>query len=245
MTKPICLITGVGDTTGSALARRFTDGGYQVAMIARNAERLHYLETELVDARSFVCDLGDLEALVATVQKIHVDMGAPSVLIHNAVASTFEGFLDAAPEELEQNFRVNTTALLYLARQLAPSMIEAGRGAIIATGNTASHRGVPNYALFAPTKAAQRILAQSLARDLGPRGVHVAYVTIDAAIDVTWLGSNEDRPPWLLPPPDWPWPREDFFAKPNAIADEVFHIAHQDRSTWTFDLVIRPFAEKW
>ena len=74
----------------------------------------------------------------------------------------------------------------------------------------------------------------------------MGYVTIDAPIDVTWLGeSDEERPAWLVPPADWPWPREDFFAKPVAIADEVFHMAHQDRSTWAFDLVIRPFAEKW
>ena len=113
------------------------------------------------------------------------------------------------------------------------------------TGNTASHRGAPKYALFAPTKAAQRILCESLARDLGPKGIHVGYVTIDAAIDVTWLGSGSGRPSWLEPPADWPWPREDYFAKPSAIAEEVYHLAHQDRSTWAFDLVIRPFAEKW
>jgi len=80
---------------------------------------------------------------------------------------------------------------------------------------------------------------------LGPKGVHVGYVTIDAAIDVTWLGSDEEQPARLLPPKDWPWPREDYFANPDAIAAEVYHLAHQDRSTWTFDLVIRSFAERW
>ena len=245
MTKPVALITGVGDTTGSALARRFAQGGYRVAMIARNADRLRALERELDEAMGFACDLADLEAQHSTVESVRSTFGAPSVLVHNAVAHSFEGFLEADPAELERNFRVNTTALLYLARDLAPAMIEAGHGAIIATGNTAAHRGVPKYALFAPTKAAQRILAEALARDLGPKGVHVAYVTIDAAIDVTWLGPDAERPDWLLPPADWSWPREDFFAKPAAIAEEVFHLAHQDRSTWAFDLVVRPFAEKW
>lgn len=243
--KPVCLITGVGDATGAALARRFAGGGYHVAMIARNAERLTELEKGIAGAKSYVCDVSDLEKLQASVMKIKSDMGPPEVVIHNAVAHTFDTFLDADPEDLERNFRVNATALLYLARALAPSMIEAGHGAILATGNTASHRGVPKYALFAPTKAAQRVLAEALARDLGPKGVHVGYVTIDAAIDVTWLGPEEDRPDWLRPPEDWPWAREDFFAKPAAIAEEVFHMAHQDRSTWAFDLVIRPFAEKW
>ncbi len=243
--KPLCLITGVGDATGSALARRFTRGGYRVALLARNAARLAALEQELDQSRGFVCDLADLDQLSETLVRIAAEMGDTQVLIHNAVAHSFESFLEADPKALERNFRVNTTALLYLARALAPKMIAAGKGAIIATGNTASHRGVPSYALFAPTKAAQRILAESLARELGPKGIHVAYLTIDAAIDVTWLGPEAERPPWLIPPTDWPHPREDFFAKPPAIAEEVYHLAHQDRSTWAFDLVVRPFAENW
>lgn len=245
MARPVCLITGVGDSTGAALARRFVAGGYRVAMVARNGERLEALEQEIEGTKAFVCDVGNLEALAATIAEVRATLGKPAVLIHNAVAHTFATFLDADPAELERNFRVNTTALLHLARALAPDMIEAGSGAIMVTGNTASHRGVPNYALFAPTKAAQRILAEALARDLGPKGVHVGYVTIDAAIDVTWLGSESERPSWLEPPADWPWPRADYYAKPEAIAEEVFHLAHQDRSTWTFDLVIRPFAERW
>lgn len=241
----VCVVTGVGDTTGAALARRFAGGGYRVAMIARNRARLAALEHEIPGSQAFVCDIGDVEALTATVADIRSSLGTPEVLVHNAVAHTFDTFLDADPADLERNFRVNTTSLLYLARDLAPDMIDTGRGAIMVTGNTASHRGVPNYALFAPTKAAQRILAESLARDLGPKGIHVGYVTIDAAIDVTWLGPEEERPDWLLPPKDWPHARDDFFAKPDAIADEVFHLAHQDRSTWAFDLTIRPFAERW
>jgi len=243
--NPVCVITGVGDTTGAALARRFADGGYRVAMIARNQERLMTLEHEIPGTQAFVCDIGDLETLTETIANIRSSMGMPEVLVHNAVAHTFDTFLDADPADLERNFRVNTTALLYLTRELAPDMIDAGKGAIMVTGNTASHRGVPKYALFAPTKAAQRILAEALARDLGPKGIHVGYVTIDAAIDVTWLGPDHQRPDWLLPPKNWPHGREDFFAKPDAIADEVFHLAHQDRSTWAFDLTIRPFAEKW
>jgi len=170
------------------------------------------------------------------------EMGVPEVVVHNAVRATFKTFEEADPEDLERNFRVNTTSLLYMAREFVPAMRERGSGAIIVTGNTAALRGIPNTAVFAPTntavfaptKAAQRILAQSLARDLGPQGIHVAYVTIDAAIDTPWT-----RVPFH---PDKP---EDFFSKPSAIAEEVFHVAHQDRSTWAFDLVIRPFGETW
>ncbi len=234
MTKPVVMITGVGDGTGAALARRFAAGGYRVAMLARSRARLAALEKEIRDAKAYVCDIGDLDALMVTVETVRSEMGVPSVLVHNAVSATFKTFLEADPEDLERNFRVNTTSLLYLVRELAPAMIEKGTGAILVTGNTAALRGIPNTAVFAPTKAAHRILAQSLARDLGPMGVHVAYITVDAAIDTPWtrIPLHPDKP-------------DEFFSKPEAIANEVFHLAHQDRSTWTFDLVIRPFAEKW
>ena len=245
MDKPVCLITGVGDTTGSALAKRFAAGGYRVAMVARNAERLNALEQEIEGSKSFICELSQLDALEDMVEMVKATMGAPQVLVHNAVSHTFDTFQKADPTELEKNFRVNTTALLYLARALTPDMIAAKKGAIMVTGNTASHRGVPDYALFAPTKAAQRVFAEALARDLGPNGIHVGYITIDAAIDATWFGPYDERPDWLSPPDGWSLASEDFFAKPTAIADEVYHLAHQNPSTWTFDLVIRPFAEKW
>lgn len=234
MSEKLCLVTGVGDGTGASIARRFAADGYRVAMLARNKTRLSKLEQELAGSRSFALDLSDLDQLVGICQLVTKEMGVPEVLIHNAVAATFKPFLEADPTDLERNFRVNTTSLLYMARTFAPAMIERGSGAIVVTGNTAALRGVPNYALFAPTKAAQRILAQSLARDLGPKGIHVAYVVIDAAIDTPWtrVPFNPDEP-------------EEFFSKPDAIAEEVFHVAHQDRSTWSFDVELRPFGEPW
>ena len=117
MAKPVALITGVGDSTGAALARRFAAGGYRVAMIARNGDRLKALEKEIEGSRAFVCDLGDLEALDQTVKAVQASMGPPKVLVHNAVAHTFATFLEADPTELERNFRVNTTALLILSRK--------------------------------------------------------------------------------------------------------------------------------
>ncbi|MBW4519099.1 MAG: SDR family NAD(P)-dependent oxidoreductase [Scytolyngbya sp. HA4215-MV1] len=246
MPEKTCLITGVGGATGAAIARRFAQAGYTVAMLARNRERLARLEQAIKSSKAYVCDVGDLEALTQTLEAVRRDLGEPTVLVHNAVSETFATFLEADPSALERNFRVNTTALLYLARALAPTMIEAGGGAIIVTGNTASLRGVPNYALFAPTKAAQRILAQALARDLGPKRIHVGYVTVDAAIDAPWLSeAGRTRPTWLEPPEGWQHTRDEYFAHPDAIAAEVFHIAHQHPSTWSFDHIIRPFAEKW
>lgn len=203
-------------------------------MLARDQERLTALEKELPGSKAYAFDLADLDRLVEVCREVQAELGAPHVVVHNAVRATFMSFMEADPEELERNFRVNTTTLLYLARELTPAMVKRGSGALVVTGNTAALRGVANYAVFAPTKAAQRILAQSLARDLGPKGVHVAYIVIDAAIDTPWtrIPFNPNKP-------------DDFFAKPDAIADEVFHIAHQDPSTWSFDVELRPFGEKW
>ena len=123
--------------------------------------------------------------------------------------------------------------LLYLARQFAPAMVGAGSGAIVVTGNTSALRGKPGFAGFAPTKAAQRILAEAIARDLGPRGVHVAYVVVDAVIDLEWTRKRFDGRP------------DEFFIKPGAIADEIWHVVHQDRSAWSFNVELRPFGEAW
>jgi NAD(P)-dependent dehydrogenase (short-subunit alcohol dehydrogenase family) len=238
MTDRIALIAGVGGATGAALARRFAQGGYRVAMIARNAQRLAELETQIPGARGYPCDVANLDRLGEIVARVQTELGAPHVLIHNAVAATFAKILDASVEDLDRNFRVNTTSLFFLAQKLAPAMIDRGEGAIMVTGNTSSFRGIPLRPAFAPTKAAQRILAQSLAKDLGPKRVHVGYITIDGAIDAPWRRDASPIPEWQDKP-------DDFFAHPEAIADEVFHIAHQHPSTWSFDHVIRPFAENW
>lgn len=233
MAEPVCLITGVGPGTGAALSRRFARGGYRVAMLARDRERLTRLETEIADARGYVCDVTDEAAVNATVAQVKDDLGGPEVVIHNAVGGAFGDFLEIEPETLTYNFQVNTMGLLYLARAVAPDMIEAGKGVIIASGNTSALRGKPRFAGFAPTKAAQRILAESMARTLGPNGIHVAYIVIDAVIDLEWTRK-------MLP--DKP---DDFFIQPDAIADTAFHVAHQDRSGWSFNVELRPFGEVW
>ena len=229
----VCLVTGVGPGTGAALARRFAQGGYRVAMLARNGERLAALEREIPGARGFACDVADPGALGEAVAAVQRAFGHPRVLVHNAVGGTFGTFLDIDPADLERNFRVNAMALLHLGRALAPAMVREGRGAILVTGNTSALRGKAGFAGFAPTKAAQRILAQAMARDLGPKGVHVAYFVIDAVIDVPWTRQMYASKP------------DDFFVRPAAIAEEVWHVAHQDRSAWAFDVELRPFGESW
>jgi NAD(P)-dependent dehydrogenase (short-subunit alcohol dehydrogenase family) len=229
----VCIVTGVGPGTGTALARRFAADGYRVALLARDAARLDALAAELPGSAAFPVDVGDLDALRETLARVRKDLGAPSVLLHNAVAGGFGSFETVTAADLEQRFRVNVTSLLVMAQELTPAMIEAGHGAIVVTGNTSAWRGKAAFAGFAPTKAAQRILAESLARSLGPKGVHVAYVVIDAVIDVPWTRQAfADRP-------------DSFFIQPAAIADAVHHVAHQQRSGWTFELDLRPFSENW
>ena len=231
--QQVCVITGVGPGTGSALARRFAKGGYRVALIARNEDRLRDLEAELQGSKGYRCDVADPKQVEGVLDEIERDLGQPSILIHNAVGGAFGSFLEIDPEVLNRNFQVNTMALLYLARRLAPAMVQAGRGTILVTGNTSAQRGMPRFAGFAPTKAAQRILAEAMARELGPKGIHVAYLVIDAVIDLAWTRERfKGRP-------------DEFFIKPQAIAAEVWHIVHQDRSAWSFNVEVRPFGEAW
>jgi NAD(P)-dependent dehydrogenase (short-subunit alcohol dehydrogenase family) len=233
-TLPVALVAGVGPGTGAAIARRFARGGYTVAMLARNKERLDELEHEIEHARGYQCDVTDEAQLDTTIERVRAELGAPKVLVHNAVGGALGTFLEIDPEVLNSNFQVNTMALLYLARRLAPAMIEAGEGAIIVTGNTSALRGRAKFAGFAPTKAAQRILAEAIAREVGPKGVHVAYVVIDAVIDLEWTRAMFSKPEG-----------DPFFIKPSAIADEVWHVVNQERSAWSFNVEIRPFSENW
>jgi NADP-dependent 3-hydroxy acid dehydrogenase YdfG len=231
--KGVCLITGVGPGTGSALVEAFCNCGYEVAMLARSEERLTALSNEFDRAHAFPCDVLDTVKLAQTVSQIRDSLGAPGIVIHNAVGGAFGDFMEIEPETLDRNFQINTMALLHLARLVADDMITAGHGVILATGNTSAYRGKASFAGFAPTKAAQRVLLESIARAAGPKGIHAAYVAIDAVIDVPWTRKHfHDKP-------------DDFFCKPQDIAEVCYSVAHQPRSAWVSDIVIRPFGENW
>ncbi|MEE8555813.1 MAG: SDR family NAD(P)-dependent oxidoreductase, partial [bacterium] len=161
------------------------------------------------------------------------ELGAPEIVIHNAVGGGWGEFDEIDPKMLNRNFQINTMALLHIAQATVPDMAAAGHGVLLATGNTSAYRGRQRFSGFAPTKAAQRILAESIARSAGPKGVHVAYVAIDAVISVPWTRERfSDKP-------------DEYFCMPADIAEECFHVAHQPRSAWAFDVVIRPFGEVW
>ena len=233
MSRKLALVTGVGPGTGLSVVKRFIAGGYDVAMVARDEERLRGFEKQIPGTRTFVCDVANGAEFAVTLERINAEFGPPEIAIHNAVGGVWGNFLEIDPAVLEHNFQTNVMALLHLARSVAPAMIAAGRGAIIVSGNTSALRGKSNFAGFAPTKAAQRILAESVARELGPKGIHVAYVVIDAVIDVAWTRARRPNEP------------DDFFIKPADIAEEIWHVAQQPKGAWSFNVEVRPYKENW
>lgn len=233
MAEPVCVVAGAGPGNGAAFARRFARGGYRVAMLARSEERLRELEGAIPEATGIPADVGDASSVARAFDRLRRDLGAPSVVIHNAGSGFFKAALDTTPDELETNFRVNVGGLLHLAQQAVPDFRGRGGGTLVAIGATASLRGGAGTAPFAAAKAGERSLAQSLARALGPEGIHVCHVVIDGVIDIP-------RTRRMLP--DKP---DDFFLSPDAIAESVWQLVRQERSAWTFELDLRPFGERW
>ncbi len=229
----VCVVTGVGAGTGAALCRRFAEGGYRVAMLARSEDRLRELETGIDGSRAYPTDVTQPDAIRTTFAKIRSEMGPVKVLLHNAGNASFGDFSTISEEQFEDAWRINALALLVCGQEAARDMVEGGGGAILVTGATASLRGGESFAAFAPAKAAQRALAQSMARHLGAKGVHVAYVVVDGIIDMPVARQfMPDRP-------------DEKFLAPASIADTFFYLAHQEKSAWTFELDVRPFGESW
>jgi NAD(P)-dependent dehydrogenase (short-subunit alcohol dehydrogenase family) len=230
---PVCVVTGVGPGNGAACVRRFARAGWRVAMLARSADKLRELEAAIPGAHGFTADVAELASVKETFDRVRHELGPVDTLVQNAGNAAFGGFLEVTAEAIESAWRVNTLSLFLCGREAASDMVSRGSGAIVVIGATAALRGGAGFAAFAPAKASQRSLAQSMARSLGPRGIHVAYVVVDGVIDTP--GTRRffrDR-------------ADDFFLKPDSIAESVFHVATQERSAWTFELDLRPYAEKW
>lgn len=233
MSKPVCAVVGVGPGNGSAIARRFAAQGYAVALLARHGDRLADLERELDGARAYSGDATDAGQVKETFARIEREMGPVNVLVHNAGSGHFKNFDDTTPADFEADWKINALGLLLTGQAVVPQMRRQGCGAIVVIGATASLTGNAGFAPFAAAKSAQRSLAQSMARHLDPEGIHVAYVIIDAVVDLP-------RTREMMP--DKP---DDFFAKPEHIAEAVWFLSQQPKSAWTFELDLRPFGEKW
>ena len=231
---PVAAVFGVGPGLGAALARRFAEK-YAVAI---NARRASYLSSLAADIRAnggqvleVPADIGD-QAQVETVFKtIREQLGPPEVLLYNAGNGSWGTITDVTPEQYETTWRVNAYGAFLSAKEAAPDMIAKGRGSMLFTGATAGVKAGARSVAFGPAKFALRGLVQSMARDLGPKGIHVAWINVDGVIDI--------------PGRDIPGFTEEDMLKPEAIAETYWHLAHQDPSAWTTELEVRPFKEKF
>ncbi len=231
--QPVCAIVGVGSGNGAAFARRFATERYAVALLARSLDFSRELAKTLPGARAYVCDAADEASVDAAFAGIRRDLGEVDVLVYNAGAGVWGTVEDVTPADFEKAWRVNTLGAFLTSRQVIPAMKQAGRGSIVFIGATASRRGVPRTAGFAPGKAAQKSLAESMARHLWPAGIHVALVVVDGVVD---LPTTRQRMPGK---PD------SFFIQPDDVAETVFFLTKQPPSAWSFEVETRPFVESW
>ncbi|PUB11269.1 SDR family NAD(P)-dependent oxidoreductase [Yoonia sediminilitoris] len=230
----VCAIVGFGPGLGTAYAETFKQAGYDLGLLSRSGADLEGAEPSDISVCAYRCDAGDPESLRGGLSLVQDDLGPIDVVIYNADLAQF-GALDEVSElQFEQSWRVSALGLFVTAKLLGSQMSERGSGVIIVSGATAALRGNVWTTTFAPAKSAQRTLANALAKQLGPKGIHVAYLIIDGVID-----TEDTRANFAPSEPD------EFFIKPARIAETALMLAHQDKSAWTFELDIRPFGEKW
>jgi len=231
--KPVCVVIGVGPGNGAAIARRFSEVGYRVALLARSKEFTSELAKELDDGLAVSCDVTDATSVTEAFRQVRQRLGEVAALVYNAGSGAWGTVEDITPDEFSANWKVNALGSLLASQQVIPNMKTSKTGNIIFIGATASRRGGAKAAAFAPAKAAQRALAESMARHLWPFGIHVAMVIIDGIVDLpTTRKSMPDR-------------GDEFFVKPASVAETVYQLSRQEPSAWTFELEARPFGETW
>ena len=224
------LIVGAGEGLSASLARLFAREGIAVALAARQIEKLGALCTE-TGARAFACnatDPGEVERLFGLVER---EMGVPDVVVYNASARARGNFVDLVPAEVAQAIAVSAFGGFLVAQQAAKRMLPNKHGAILFTGASASVKGYPQSAPFAMGKFALRGLAQSMARELSPQGIHVAHFVIDGGIRSSTRIEPTDKPDSML--------------DPDGIAQGYWNVLQQPRNAWTWELELRPWVEKF
>lgn len=231
--KKLCVIVGVGPGNGAAFASRFAREGYQLALLARRDEFTNHLALELKNAKAYVCDVSQEDSIKQTFAKIHQEFGAIDVLIYNAGSGVWGNIEEIKSSDFETCWQVNAFGLMQVCQQIIPMMKKNGSGNIVIVGATASKRGGIKTAAFASAKAAQRSLAESMAKYLGQFGIHVSLAIIDGVVD---LPTTRKRMPDKA---------DSFFIKSVDIADNVFWLTQQPSSAWSFEIDLRPFGEIW
>lgn len=234
MDGKVCAIIGFGPGLGTAYAEVFKEAGYDLGLVSRSGASLDGAEPSDKSVLAYKCDAGNPDSLKSALASVQNDLGEIDVVVYNADLAQFGALDDVSELQFEQSWRVGALGLFATAKLLGPQMTERGSGVIIVSGATAALRGNVWTTAFAPSKSAQRTLANSLAKQLGPRGVHVAYLVIDGVID-----TEDTRTNFAPSEPD------EFFINPTRIAETALMLAQQDKSAWTFELDIRPFGEKW
>jgi NAD(P)-dependent dehydrogenase (short-subunit alcohol dehydrogenase family) len=224
------LIVGAGAGLSASLARLLSKDGIKVALAARTTEDLHDLAVE-AGAETFACDAARRSDVHKLFENLDATVGAPEIVIYNASYRVRGPFVELDPEEVEKSIAVTAFGAFLVAQQAVRRMLPNGRGTILFTGASAGVKGYPQSAPFAMGKFALRGLAQSLARELHPLGIHVAHVVIDGGIKSARRDEPPDRPASLL--------------DPDAIAASYRHIIYQPRSAWAHEIELRPWVEKF
>lgn len=233
MRKPVCVVVGVGPGNGAAFARRFAMEGYQVALLARRTGFARELAAKLEGARAYACDVTDATAVAQTFETIRAELGEVDVLIYNPGIGVWANIEEITTEDFETSWRTNVLGALLTAKQVIPSMKLNQRGVIVFIGATASRRGGARTAAFAPAKAAQKSLAESMARHLWPMGIHVTLVILDGVVDTPATRKMMPGKP------------DDYFIQPDSVADNIVKLTQQQPSAWSFEIEARPFGEVW
>ncbi len=233
MTSPTytsALIVGAGQGLSASLTRLLRKVGLTVAIAARDTAKLSSLCTE-TGAHAFACDAQDEAQVRRLFADVDRDHGAPDVVIYNASARTRGAFVQLVPDEVQRALQVTAFGAFLVAQQAAARMLPKGHGAILFTGASASVKGYAQSAPFAMGKFALRGLAQSLARELSPLGIHVAHFIIDGGIRSATRSDDPNKPDALL--------------DPDAIALNYLNILRQPRSTWSWEIELRPWLERF
>jgi NAD(P)-dependent dehydrogenase (short-subunit alcohol dehydrogenase family) len=231
MGRETALIVGAGSGLSASLAQLFSREGMAVALAARNTDKLAELTAES-GAIAFACDASDAAQVERLFAHVDAQLGAPALVVYNA-GRRVRGPIDTLdPAEVQRAWMVGSFGGFLVAQQAARRMLAAHRGTILFTGATASVKGFAQSAGFAMNKFALRGLAQSLARELAPKGIHVAHIVIDGGIASSYAKSAEER-------------ASDRFLDPDAIAREYLHLHRQQRSAWTWELELRPYIENF
>ncbi|MGE9760009.1 MULTISPECIES: SDR family oxidoreductase [Pseudomonadaceae] len=239
--KKVVLVIGAGDATGGAIARRFAREGYVACVTRRSADKLQPLVEQIRaeggEAHGFASDARKEEAVIELVETIERDIGPIEAFVFNIGANVPCSILEETARKYFKIWEMACFSGFLTGREVAKRMVKRQRGTLLFTGATAGLRGASGFAAFAGAKHGIRALAQSMARELGPIGLHVAHVVVDGAIDTEFIRETF--------PERYALKDQDGILDPEHIADSYWYLHSQPRDAWTFELDLRPWIERW